>query len=165
MMVSLVVPAIILVMIILVVVVVIALKGGVTNDNEGGNPEGGEEMIKSLYVYLVLFATLMMSIGGSVSAFMSVADLVAPTPYYESYEDFRRWQTSEKHDYEDIDQAIEKPSEAELQARYDSMVEVETQKAKKRAKNSLIKSFGWIIIPLGIFIFFQRNLVKIKAEN
>ena len=32
---------------------------------------GGKPMIKHVYVYLVLFATLIMTIGGSVSAFIA----------------------------------------------------------------------------------------------
>ncbi|NMA02643.1 MAG: hypothetical protein GX923_08825, partial [Clostridia bacterium] len=53
--------------------------------------EGGEDVIKNVYVYLVLFATLMMIIGGSVSAFMSAADIVAPAPYHQTFEDYKRW--------------------------------------------------------------------------
>lgn len=61
-------------------------------------------MIKTVYVYLILFATLMMTIGGTV------AD--------------------------------------------------EKSMAKERAVNSLIKSFGWIIVPLPIFLFFQARVKK-----
>ena len=49
----------------------------------------GDAVIKNIYVYLVLFATLMMTIGGTVSAFMAVADMVAPTPYYQTFEEFK----------------------------------------------------------------------------
>ena len=45
-----------------------------------GQAEGGNSVIKNVYIYLVLFATLMMTIGGSVAAFMAVADIVYPTP-------------------------------------------------------------------------------------
>ena len=30
----------------------------------------------------------------------------------------------------------------------------------ERAKNTLIKSLGWIVIPLPIFLFFQRLVPK-----
>ncbi|GAA3325882.1 hypothetical protein GCM10020331_059550 [Ectobacillus funiculus] len=47
-------------------------------------------MVKHLYYYLVLFATLMMSIGGSVGIFfMSVADYVSPNSYYQSFTDYK----------------------------------------------------------------------------
>jgi hypothetical protein len=56
--------------------------------------------------------------------------------------------------------AKETLSEEELKIRYDAMVASEKERAINRAKNSLIKSFGWIVIPLPIFIFFQRKLVQ-----
>ncbi len=52
-------------------------------------------MIRKVYVYLVLFATLMMVIGGSVSAFMAAADLVAPAPYHQTYAEFRQYGSKE----------------------------------------------------------------------
>ncbi len=157
MVISLLIPIIIIVLMIAVVVmVVLGIKSGIESD------EGGETMIKHVYVYLVLFATLMMTIGGSVSAFMATADLIAPAPYYQSFEDFKRW--GNEKDYEEKDVKDEEgPSEAELRDRYDQMVIEEKEKQINQAKNALIKSFGWILIPLGIFIYFQRHLVKIKA--
>jgi hypothetical protein len=121
--------------------------------------EGGEEVIKSAYVYLVLFATLMMVIGGSVSAFMAVADIVAPTPYYQSFEDFERYTIEDKSSMRP-DQEPVKLTEEELREKYDAMVRAEKAKQILRAKNNLIKSFGWIVIPLPIFIYFQKTLVK-----
>lgn len=149
-----------IVMILLIVVVGVGVAVGTKNQIQ---KKGGEEqMIRNVYVYLVLFATLMMSIGGSVAAFMAVADIVAPTPYYQSFEDFKRWGTEKPYSEKEVN-TEEKVSEEELKERYDAMVLAENQKQIERAKNSLIKSFGWIIIPLGIFIYFQRNLVRSKA--
>jgi len=124
--------------------------------------EGGEDVIKHIYVYLVLFATLMMVIGGSVSAFMAVADIVAPAPYYQSFEDYKRFEFERK---ESAVSGGESPniSEEELRERYDALVKAEREKEVNRAKNSLIKSFGWIIIPLPVFIYFQKNLVNKKG--
>lgn len=123
----------------------------------GSAGQGGEEVIKTVYVYLVLFATLMMIIGGSVSAFMAVADIVAPTPYYQTFEDFRRWGADVKYnaDGEAIEDQ-EQVSEEVLRERYDAMVQAEKDRQINRAKNSLIKSMGWIVIPLPIFVYFQR---------
>ena len=33
----------------------------------------------------------MMTIGGSVGVFMAAADIVAPAYYYQSFEDYKRW--------------------------------------------------------------------------
>lgn len=121
--------------------------------SKGTSGQGGEDMIKNVYIYLVLFATLMMTIGGSVAAFMAVADIVAPSPYYQSFEEFKRWGGPETKEQQDV-----KLSEAELRANYDAMITTYTENEVIRAKNRLIKSFGWIIIPLPIFMYFQRRL-------
>lgn len=121
-----------------------------------GKAEGGNTMIKNVYIYLVLFATLMMTIGGSVAAFMAVADIVYPTPYYQSYEEFR--QMGGQRDTKMENENSEKLSEPEMRARYDAMVESEYNRQKSRAQNSLIKSLGWIIIPLPVFLYYQRRL-------
>lgn len=120
-----------------------------------GAAEGGDGVIKSIYVYLVLFATLMMIIGGSVSAFMAVADMVAPTPYYQTYEDFRRF-AAEVEFKEGQGEGARQISEDELRARYEAMVKAEKERRISQAKNSLIKSLGWIVIPLPVFLYFQR---------
>jgi hypothetical protein len=134
----------------LVILVAVAVKS---------SPEGGEDMIKKVYVYLVLFATLMMVIGGSVAAFMAVADIIAPSPYYQSYEEFRRYgnEKIEGPDGELIDQELTEP---ELKEKYEEMIKSYEEQEIRRAKNSLIKSFGWIVIPLPIFIFFQKKLTQ-----
>lgn len=153
---SFLIPIIMVAMIAAIIMVTIGVK---TSTHEA---EGGKEMIKHIYIYLVLFATLMMTIGGSVSAFMAVADLVAPAPYYQSYEDFKRWGDEKTYDKEEGQKYVA-PSESEQKERYDNMVMAENERQIGRAKNSLIKSFGWILIPLAIFIYFQRHLVKSKA--
>lgn len=117
--------------------------------------EEGKDFMKNAYIYLVLFATLMMSIGGSVGAFMALADIVSPAPYYQSFEEYKQW-GAEAH--LGNKEAVNEKSDEELKISYDAMVERETQQAKQRAVNSLIKSFGWIVIPLPVFIFFQRIL-------
>ena len=148
---SMIIPVSLIAILTFVIVLVVSAKGQ--------NSEGGEDVVKNVYVYLVLFATLMMVIGGSVSGFMAVADIVAPAPYYQSYEDFKRFQIERKSTAESDQEQVE-PSEEELLAQYDAMVAAEKDRQINRAKNNLIKSFGWIIIPLPIFIYFQKNLVK-----
>ncbi len=124
--------------------------------------EGGEDVIKNVYIYLVLFATLMMTIGGSVGVFMAAADIVAPTYYYQSFEEYKRW-GMEKPAVEGQEAVQPELSEEELREKYDAMVQQEKSRQVERAKNSLIKSFGWIVIPLPVFLYFQRRLVKKEA--
>ena len=123
---------------------------------KSGSQQGGEDMIKNVYIYVVLFATLMMTIGGSVAAFMAIADIVAPAPYYQSFEDFRRWGVERPAVPEE--QEAEVMTEEEIREQYDAMIAQERQRQVDRAKNSLIKSFGWIIIPFPVFLFYSRKL-------
>ncbi|MCD8501674.1 MAG: hypothetical protein LRY71_08370 [Bacillaceae bacterium] len=116
-------------------------------------------MIKSVYVYLVLFATLMMTIGGSVAAFMNLADIIAPPPYYQTFEEYKNWGAIERVK---IDGTVEevKMSDEELRAEYNSMVENRKVATIEGQKNNLVKSFGWILIPLPVFVYYQRKLTK-----
>ncbi len=117
--------------------------------------EGGEEMIKNVYVYLVLFATLMMTIGGSVAVFMAAADIVSPVTYHQTFEDYKQLRDAGKIAAETDDGKV--LSEEEMRANYDEMVAAEKDRQINRAKNSLIKALGWIVIPLPVFIYFQRR--------
>lgn len=114
----------------------------------------GDNMIKKVYVYLVLFATLMMTIGGGVSVFMNLADILSPTSgYYQTFEEYRMYQTNKEN-------ATQTQTEDELRNSYERMIAENRENQVGRATNSLIKSLGWIIIPLPIFIYFQRKLNK-----
>ncbi|MFA9558284.1 hypothetical protein ACERII_13335 [Evansella sp. AB-rgal1] len=136
----------------LIIVLLIFIIGGA----KAQSSEGGEFMINKIYVYLVLFATLMMTIGGSVAAFMAVADIIAPTSYHESFEEYKRWGHAKENGSEEVNL-----SEEEMKASYDAMVSSEKERQIEIAKNNLVKSFGWIVIPLPIFIYFQRRLNRI----
>lgn len=115
------------------------------------NAKGERDMIKKVYIYLVLFATLMMTIGGGVALFMNLADIVAPTYYNQTFEEYRMI-------YTDKGSAGVTMTEEQLRDSYDRMIADNNARQVDRAKNSLIKSLGWIIIPLPIFIYFQRKL-------
>jgi hypothetical protein len=79
---------------------------------------------------------------------------VYPTPYYQSFEEYKQF---DKQRDPNVDN-LEKLSETELKARYDAMVESELNRQKSRAQNTLIKSLGWIIVPLPVFVYYQRRL-------
>ncbi|MGI6553458.1 MAG: hypothetical protein ACOX37_10795 [Bacillota bacterium] len=143
----------------LVVIVLIIITAGVKFLAD----KGGEDVIRNVYIYLVLFATLMMTIGGSVGAVMAIADIIAPAPYYQTFEEFQRW-GDERAYQEEGDADEERVSQEELKNRYDAMVLAEKERQINRAKNSLIKSFAWIVVPLPVFIYFQRLLPKKEAE-
>lgn len=144
-----------IVLIVLIIASVLGIKKGSEVSLERGN-----EMIKTVYVYLIMFATLMMTIGGTVAAFMAVADIVSPPPYYQSFEDYRM-QSQYKSEPSTIPVTpTQTLSDAELKSRYEQMIINEKSNTQQRTFNSLIKSFGWIVIPLPIFLYFQNRVKK-----
>lgn len=113
--------------------------------------------MKKAYTYVVLFATLMMTIGGSVGVFMALADIVAPVSYHTTFDEYKRWDIPVGESVEELEDVR---SEEQLREDYDSMIIDEVARDKERSMNLLIKSFGWIIIPLPIFIYFKRRFDK-----
>lgn len=123
--------------------------------------KGGDDMVKQLYVYVVLFATLMMSIGGAIGVFMSVADMISPSATYsQSYTDYKDGMGTYDEKTGKTHQTM---SEKELRLSYDTYIQDEEKRTKNQAKNDLIKSFGFILIPLPIFFGFNR-MRKTKEE-
>ncbi|WP_286180738.1 hypothetical protein [Bacillus sp. ISL-37] len=108
-------------------------------------------MVRHLYTYLVLFATLMMVIGGGVSIFMATADLVSPTGYYQSFSDYKLNMNHGKIEGEKTEM-----TEEELRSNYDMYVTEEKARQKDRAVNQIIKSLGFVVIPLPVFLYFNR---------
>ncbi|MBA4601111.1 hypothetical protein [Thermoactinomyces mirandus] len=119
-------------------------------------------MIRNIYIYLVLFATLMMTIGGSVGVFMAIADLASPVPYHQTFEQFQQLRLEKRAPDSVGNDQKATLSEDELKKQYDAMVAAERERQMSQAKNSLIKSFGWIVIPLPVFIYYQRQLTGRK---
>ena len=145
-----------LILFVLVIASIMTVKKG-----SGEFSERGNEMIKTVYIYLILFATLMMTIGGTVAAFMAIADIVSPPAYYQSFEQYKLAPQYKGEFPTPINPTqTQTLSEAELKTRFDQMVADEKAISKGRAVNSLIKSFGWIVIPLPIFLYFQRRVKK-----
>ncbi|MFZ7104192.1 MAG: hypothetical protein ACOWWO_16260 [Peptococcaceae bacterium] len=145
---------------VLVVILIIFFAAG-----SKAGVSGGEDLIKNVYVYLVLFATLMMTIGGSVGVFMAAADIIAPVPYQQTFEEFKRWGGVGKPLAENNGLTAAILSEDELRKNYQEMIQAEQERQLSRAKNSLVKSLGWIVIPLPVFIYFQRYLGKKQTED
>lgn len=112
-------------------------------------------MFRNLYIYLVLFTTLMMVIGGGISIFMAAADLISPQSYYQSFEEYKMMKLEESKD-DGKTEGLQKISDEQLKANYEQMVNDYKNRQKENAKNQIIKSLGFIIIPLPIFIYFSR---------
>ncbi|MEH7443575.1 hypothetical protein V7201_14790 [Bacillus sp. JJ1122] len=113
--------------------------------------KGGESVVRHLYIYLVLFATLMMVIGGGVSIFMATADLVSPSGYYQSFTEYKQMNQNGK-----IEGSKTELSEDALRSNYDDYLNEEKTRQKGRALNQIIKSLGFIVIPLPVFLYFNK---------
>lgn len=152
---TLIVPALVFIGIISLIVRAFSNRNG----SEKYTKEDGEDMLKSIYTYLVLFATLMMSIGGSVGLFMGVADYIVPDPYVESYESYRSSQVNNIERYNPETQEYESmaPDESEIRENYDLMKKDEEQSVRTSALKQMIQSVGWIVIPLPIFLYYQKQ--------
>jgi hypothetical protein len=141
-----------LLLIVLVVIILFAIFLGLKSKSD----EGGKDMVKKVFIYVVLFATLMMIVGGGISAFMAVADIVSPAPYYQSFDEYKNMIGPEG---KAVPSEV-KLTEEQLRNNYNTMVSAEKERQKSRATNTLIKSFGWIIIPLPVFLYSKRLLKK-----
>ena len=121
---------------------------------------GDEAVIRHLYTYLVLFATLMMVIGGGISIFMAAADLVSPPSYYQSFEDYKQMY----HDRKEVPvEDSQKLTDEEIRAKFEQAVADEKSRTRERAKNQIIKSLGFIVIPLPVFFYFN-NMRKRQSD-
>lgn len=116
-------------------------------------------MIRVVYTYLILFATLMMTIGGSVASFMAIADLVSPPGYYQTFDEYKMNRVGEKQ----LPGSTAGLSDEAIKENYEEMIADDKKRAQDRAMNSLIKSFGWIVIPLPVFLYYQRRLKQEKV--
>ncbi|AXI08449.1 hypothetical protein CV093_06045 [Oceanobacillus sp. 143] len=112
-------------------------------------------MVKRIYIYLVLFATLMMVIGGSISTFSAIASIVAPEGYYMSYPEYVQVYHTNYGETKEVTKTKE-----ELQEEYEMHIFREKELEKTRNINRLLQSLGWVLVPLPIFIFTSRHLKK-----
>ncbi|MDI3256804.1 MAG: hypothetical protein QJR01_03590 [Kyrpidia sp.] len=115
-------------------------------------------MIRKIYLYLVLFATLMMSIGGCVGIFMSLSDIIVPNGYYQDFASYREMRIQQAIKTQPGEAPVSAPDEATLRADYERMVADQIQETRRRGLNGLIKSVGWIVIPLPVFLWYSRKL-------
>ncbi len=119
--------------------------------NRKSEKDGGENVFKQLYIYLVLFATLMMTIGGGISLFTNAADLISPgNAYFERYEDYKA------NAIQEAKISKEKVDEVKIRYNYETMIEDDKRMTKQQAKNDIIKSLGFILIPFPVFLYFNR---------
>jgi hypothetical protein len=101
-------------------------------------------MLRAIYYYAIAFITLMMVIGGSISVFSAAADLATPGIYISSQADYKNMGQTQK---------------------YADYVAQTKESDRKRALNSLIRSFGFIVIPGPIFLFTNRRIKEMDVKT
>ncbi|MBM7096317.1 MULTISPECIES: hypothetical protein [Alteribacter] len=117
-------------------------------------------MVRSIYLYAVMLVTLIMMIGGSVAAIMSLSDYFVPSPYYESYANY-----ISMHEHNVKEGFSEKMSEEELRSKYEMERNDHHEMQKNYALNSFFKSLAWIFIPLPVFLVAISRLRKNKPAS
>ncbi|RZT21298.1 hypothetical protein [Fictibacillus sp. BK138] len=152
--------------IILFMAVIIAMFAGVavaaTRSKSASVEDGGALLFKHLYVYLTLFTTLLLTIGGGISVFTNLADIVSPNPYTVSFNEFK---LSRPGEFDVNGNPLpERETEEELLKEYHQAKEDEIAHKKQRAANKIVKSLGFIVIPLPIFIYFSRKLNRKPSQ-
>ncbi len=120
--------------------------------------EGEEDVFRQLYVHLVLFATLMLSIGGGIGIFMGLSDYISPPSYYETYDSFKNMKLEEAKNSQQM------VSEEQIRSEYNWNVEDRKETVKQEAINTMIKSLGFIVIPLPIFLYFNNGRIREKKS-
>jgi cellobiose-specific phosphotransferase system component IIC len=118
-------------------------------------------VIKAIYFYAISFITLIMVIGGGVALFMAASDYVSPSNYISTIDEYKTTQIKYDPTGKEVKSTL---TEAQWEAKYEQYKQNEKERAKQQALNSLIKSFGWIIIPAPIFLYTQRRIREIKSE-
>ena len=126
--------------------------------------EEREDLVKQVYQYSVAFITLIMIIGGGIFSFMNLSDYFAPNTYIETYDQYKSNQYY-PNKFEEENTEREELSDEELRSEYNEMVEQRKEQEKQRAINGFIQSLGWIIIPLPVFLVFQRKIGKERKES
>ena len=114
-------------LLVLLIPIVFILFVGVFAAKNKGKDE--EQMIRHFYTYLVLFATLMMVIGGGISIFMAAADLVSPPSYYQSFEDYKNFRQEVQIKEENEKEII---TDEEIRASYDQVIQDEKNRHKRK---------------------------------
>lgn len=142
------------------VLILVFLIIGISKTKKNDSEKEGADMFKQLYVYLVMFTMLILSVGGGISVFKGVADLINPTSITQSYTDYKNSQVNYDENGKEIKFKI---TEEQMHKDYQEQVNFEKDQAKSEAKNTLIESIGFIVIPLPIFLVFNR--MRKKKEN
>lgn len=92
---------------------------------------------------------------GSIFIFGAIADLVVPTSYYQTFEEYKMYAPKEL----DVNK-----SDSEIKAAYDSMVKTEKERIHDSAVHTLFSSIGYFAIPLPTFIMFNRIRKRIELN-
>lgn len=155
-----------------VIVCITSLITKSANATKTRTEKDGDVMLKNIYTYLILFATLMMTIGGSVAVFMGIADYIAPSTHIQSYDNYKESRIDNgvfdkgkialtEEAYQEIMQGLKDNGlDEKIREDYEQMKQDKQTEAKADALRHIIKSLGWIVIPLPVFLYFQRRKNK-----
>lgn len=102
-------------------------------------------VLNDLYLHSVLFVTLMITIGGSLLIYSNMVDwIVSKESFSFTLEEFEN-----THPF---------LSNEEIKIAYEKESLLFEQSEKRLHLRTLISSFGWVLIPLPLFLHFRRKV-------
>ncbi|MDY0324354.1 MAG: hypothetical protein RBR24_10145 [Candidatus Carbobacillus sp.] len=110
--------------------------------------------MRSVFIYVMMIITLVMMIGGGVAVTFALVDLIAPEPYYMSYQDFKERYYVIKADGQKENTLTK--DENEIRAEYEQEKADYLRKRSLDAQRSALRNLSWIIIPLPVFLWMLR---------
>jgi hypothetical protein len=120
-----------------------------------------DQMIKTTFNYVILFITLMLVLGGSIGIFISIADIVVPTnKNIQTFEEYRLYNTTKYINDKEVTL-----SEQELRKMFDENREFNIQQVLLEGKRNLIRSVGFVLVPLPIFLYYQRLVRRHQTQE
>jgi len=112
------------------------------------------DLMRSVFIYVMMIITLVMMIGGGVAVTFALVDLIAPEPYYMSYQDFKERYYVIKADGQKENTLTK--DENEIRAEYEQEKADYLRKRSLDAQRSALRNLSWIIIPLPVFLWMLR---------
>ena len=105
--------------------------------------------LRSIYLYLVSFVTLMMILGGLIFTVQNVMDVIFPTNYY--YETY----------------PIEKEGNlsVEEKEKYEANREREEENRRTESKKNVAKSIAVVAVALPTFLYHWKKVEQEKMEK
>ncbi len=121
--------------------------------------------VRTIYLYLVSFISLMVIVAGTLATINSILDFVYP------YESYSRYYPSKEIDYEVMDpenfEIMEEEGingTEELSREENERREIDRYNAKRQAAKSIATSLALLMITIPVYLFHFKNALKVEVK-